>query len=57
VDREGLPVGIQLLGADFTEGKLFQIAHAFEQVTHEDGWRRLRPKVFELLAEKGPHAS
>jgi 3-methyladenine DNA glycosylase AlkD len=33
MDRDGLPIGIQLLGADFSEGKLFQTAHAFEQVS------------------------
>ncbi len=29
----GLPVGIQILGPQFSEGKLFQIGHAFEEKT------------------------
>lgn len=30
----GLPVGIQILGPHFSEQKLFQIGHAYEQETH-----------------------
>jgi amidase len=35
---DGLPVGMMLIGANFTEGLLYRVAHAFEQ--HED-WRTL----------------
>ncbi len=28
---EGLPVGFQLIGKDFSEGLIFQTAHAYEQ--------------------------
>jgi amidase len=35
---EGLPVGMMLVGAHFSEGLLYRVGHAFEQ--HED-WRTL----------------
>jgi Asp-tRNA(Asn)/Glu-tRNA(Gln) amidotransferase A subunit family amidase len=31
---EDLPVGMQILGKPWTEARLIQIAHAFEQATH-----------------------
>ncbi len=33
VDRRGLPVGLQLQGDHFTEGRLLDIAHRYQQVT------------------------
>jgi aspartyl-tRNA(Asn)/glutamyl-tRNA(Gln) amidotransferase subunit A len=39
-DQGGLPVGMQLMGAHFREGLLFQIAHAYQQVTD---WHTRRP--------------
>jgi Asp-tRNA(Asn)/Glu-tRNA(Gln) amidotransferase A subunit family amidase len=33
----GVPVGAELLGADFSDGKLLGYAYAFEQATH---WRK-----------------
>src|SRR5215471_6536559 len=32
--REGLPVGIEFLGRQFSEGTLFRLGYAFEQATH-----------------------
>ncbi len=46
-DQAGLPLGIQLLGPDFSEGKLLQLTHAYEQATAEAGWRKRRPAVLE----------
>ncbi|MCL4559767.1 MAG: aspartyl/glutamyl-tRNA amidotransferase subunit A [Chloroflexi bacterium] len=45
LDREGLPIGIQLLGPDFSEATLFRIARAFEQATEGDPWRQAQPRV------------
>ncbi|MHC1740232.1 MAG: Asp-tRNA(Asn)/Glu-tRNA(Gln) amidotransferase subunit GatA [Anaerolineaceae bacterium] len=45
LDAEELPIGIQLLGADYTEAKLFQIGRAFEQATENEAWRQIKPKV------------
>jgi aspartyl-tRNA(Asn)/glutamyl-tRNA(Gln) amidotransferase subunit A len=39
-DHQGLPVGMQLMGPHFKEGILFEIAHAYQQVT---GWHKSNP--------------
>jgi aspartyl-tRNA(Asn)/glutamyl-tRNA(Gln) amidotransferase subunit A len=44
-DHEGLPIGIQLLGADFSEALLLQIGNAYEMATAGDEWRKLKPKI------------
>ena len=33
VDKEGMPIGMQLIGNKFEEDKLLNMAYAFEQVT------------------------
>ena len=43
LDSAGLPIGIQLLGQDYGEATLLQIARAYEQVTEGDDWRKVRP--------------
>lgn len=45
LDHEGLPIGIQLLGADFHESRLFQIGRAFETATESEPWRKAKPQV------------
>ncbi|MCE1254477.1 MAG: aspartyl/glutamyl-tRNA amidotransferase subunit A, partial [Anaerolineae bacterium] len=47
LDAEGLPIGIQLLGADFSEAKLLRIGHAYEQATASAAWRQARPAVLK----------
>lgn len=37
-----LPMGIQILGPQLSESKLFQIGHAYEQVTE---WHKRKPKL------------
>jgi aspartyl-tRNA(Asn)/glutamyl-tRNA(Gln) amidotransferase subunit A len=44
-DADGLPIGIQLLGADFSEGLLFRLGHAFEQATQNEPWRQRKPGI------------
>ncbi len=44
-DAEGLPIGLQLLGADFSEGKLLQLTHAYEKATADSDWRKVRPAI------------
>lgn len=41
-DGKALPIGIQLIGSDFNESKLLNIAHQFQQ--HTD-WHQQRPEV------------
>jgi aspartyl-tRNA(Asn)/glutamyl-tRNA(Gln) amidotransferase subunit A len=45
LDHAGLPLGIQLLGPDFSEANLLRIGRAYERVTAEAAWRQARPKV------------
>jgi len=39
-DRSGLPIGLQLQGPAFTEAKLLDVAHRFQQATD---WHRRFP--------------
>ena len=45
LDAQQLPIGIQLLGADYTEDKLFQVARAYEMATETEDWRKVKPQV------------
>ncbi len=45
LNGEGLPLGIQLLGPDFSESTLFRIGYAYEQATADEAWRATRPVV------------
>jgi aspartyl-tRNA(Asn)/glutamyl-tRNA(Gln) amidotransferase subunit A len=45
LDKDQLPIGVQLLGSDFNEAMLFRIGHAFEQATQTDAWRKVKPKI------------
>ncbi|HYW91718.1 MAG TPA: Asp-tRNA(Asn)/Glu-tRNA(Gln) amidotransferase subunit GatA [Gammaproteobacteria bacterium] len=40
---DGLPVGLQLVGGYFQEGRLLGVAHRFQEATE---WHRRRPKVY-----------
>ena len=44
-DAAGLPVGIQLLGPDFSEADLLRIGRAYEISTQNEPWRKARPKM------------
>ena len=45
LDQDGLPIGIQLLGPDFSEDLLFQLGFAYENATASEPWRMVRPRV------------
>ncbi len=45
LDGNRLPVGIQLLGADYNEKTLFRIGRAYEMATENEDWRREKPEV------------
>jgi len=42
VNGSQLPIGLQVLGKSLDEGRIFQIAHAYEQSTD---WHKARPKI------------
>ncbi len=45
LDSNGLPIGIQLLGSDFSEAALLQVGQAFEDATAGEAWRKVKPQV------------
>ncbi|HNR02921.1 MAG TPA: amidase family protein [Anaerolineaceae bacterium] len=45
LDKDGLPIGIQLLGADYAEKTLFRVARAYEMITETEEWRKVKPEV------------
>ncbi len=45
LDGEGLPIGIQLLGPDYSEDVLLRIGRAYEMATDTDDWRKVRPQA------------
>ncbi len=48
-DARGLPIGIQLLGPDFSEATLLRIARAYEIATEGETWRSALPEVVERV--------
>jgi aspartyl-tRNA(Asn)/glutamyl-tRNA(Gln) amidotransferase subunit A len=46
---ERLPIGVQLIGSDFSESTLFRIGRAFEDATEVELWRQEKPKVLASL--------
>ena len=49
IARDGLPIGIQLLGPDFSEATLLRLGRAYEKVTENDAWRSIKPQVLREL--------
>jgi aspartyl-tRNA(Asn)/glutamyl-tRNA(Gln) amidotransferase subunit A len=45
IAADGLPLGIQLLGPDYSESDLFRVGRAFEEGTQSDEWRKVKPQV------------
>lgn len=45
LDKAGLPIGVQFLGPDFSEGMILRMARAYEKVSEADLWRNARPAV------------
>ena len=48
LNEEGLPIAIEFLGLPFSEPKLIQLAHAYEQASH----RRVAPKSTPHLQDE-----
>jgi len=40
-----MPVGIQLLGPDFSEDVLLRVGRAYELATETEDWRKIKPMV------------
>jgi len=41
-DKNGLPIGMQIMGPHFREDVLFKVAHAYQQVTE---WHKNKPDI------------
>jgi aspartyl-tRNA(Asn)/glutamyl-tRNA(Gln) amidotransferase subunit A len=48
---EGLPVGLQLIGAAWSELELFRLARGYEGVTAKADWRRQEPAQLALASD------
>jgi aspartyl-tRNA(Asn)/glutamyl-tRNA(Gln) amidotransferase subunit A len=44
-DKESLPIGVQVLGPDFSEANLLRIGRSYEKVTASDAWREKKPSL------------
>jgi aspartyl-tRNA(Asn)/glutamyl-tRNA(Gln) amidotransferase subunit A len=47
LNKDGLPIGIQLLGPDFSEALLLRIGRAYENASADDDWRQQVPAVLK----------
>jgi aspartyl-tRNA(Asn)/glutamyl-tRNA(Gln) amidotransferase subunit A len=46
---DNLPIGIQFIGPDFSEGALLRVGRSFELATEAEAWRAAKPKVIRSL--------
>lgn len=44
-DKGRLPIGMQLIGPQFSEDLLFRVGHAYEKATGDAEWRKFKPEV------------
>jgi aspartyl-tRNA(Asn)/glutamyl-tRNA(Gln) amidotransferase subunit A len=49
LNADRLPIGIQLLGPDFSEGNLLRIGRAFELGSENEAWRKEMPRILQDL--------
>jgi aspartyl-tRNA(Asn)/glutamyl-tRNA(Gln) amidotransferase subunit A len=47
LDADGLPIGIQFLGPDFSEDIILRASRAYEVATESESWRQAKPALAE----------
>ena len=50
---DGLPVGLQLIGAPWSEAELLELARGYEAITSSASWRSLEPSELGRAADPG----
>lgn len=51
LDHDSLPIGIQLIGPDYTEACLLRIGRAYELGTQAEAWRSVRPVALRSVLQ------
>ncbi|NPV75552.1 MAG: Asp-tRNA(Asn)/Glu-tRNA(Gln) amidotransferase subunit GatA [Anaerolineae bacterium] len=49
IAEDGLPIGIQFLGPDYSEAALLQISRAYEIATEQEEWRKVKPRAIQTI--------
>lgn len=44
-DTQGLPVGMQIMGPQFSEELIYRVAHTYEKATETAEWRKKEPRL------------
>jgi aspartyl-tRNA(Asn)/glutamyl-tRNA(Gln) amidotransferase subunit A len=52
LDAAGLPIGLQFLASDWDEATMLRAAAAYEQITADEAWRKVRPGVLASLKQQ-----
>jgi len=43
--KSNLPIGMQIMGPQFAEQLILQVANQYEEATKEEGWRKKKPNI------------
>ena len=43
--KSNLPIGMQIMGPQFAEQLILQVANQYEETTKEEGWRKKKPNL------------
>ncbi len=43
--KSGLPIGMQIIGPQFSEELVLSVAHEYEKLTQNEEWRKLKPNL------------
>jgi hypothetical protein len=54
---DGLPVGLQLIGPAWSEGRLFELGRAYEAITRNADWRSIEPRDLPKLLDPATPAA